>query len=161
MFSVKNLSVAHPTTDRLALNSISLTLHAGEVLGIGGLMGAGRTELLMHLFGAWGRRVNGDVSLNDQPLPADDPALMLRRGLVLVSEDRRRYGLFLEHDIAFNLSLSSLRNLTRLGLLDSLKEFRRNQDSATSLKLKSPNLQYPVGKLSGGNQQKVVLEKHS
>jgi len=159
VLTVKNLSVAHPATARPTLHDLSFTLHAGEVLGIGGLMGAGRTELLMHLFGAWGRRTAGTVTLHDSPLPPGDPGLVLRRGLALVSEDRRRYGLVLDQSIAFNLSLSSLRKLTSRGLLDPAKEFARNQHFFNSLRVKSPTLEYPVGKLSGGNQQKVVIGK--
>ncbi len=159
VLTVKNLTVRHPVTGQPALHDLSFTLRAGEVLGIGGLMGAGRTELLMHLFGAWGRRLAGEVTLLGQPLPPGDPGLILRRGLALVSEDRRRYGLVLEQSIAFNLSLSSLRTLTSRGLLDPAKEFTRNQHFFTSLRVKSPTLEYPVGKLSGGNQQKVVIGK--
>lgn len=159
VLTVKNLTVAHPVTDKPSLHDLSFTLRAGEVLGIGGLMGAGRTELLMHLFGAWGTRTAGEVTLHGEALPPDDPGLVLHRGLALVSEDRRRYGLVLEQSVAFNLSLSSLRKLTSRGLLDPAKEFARNQHFFTSLRVKSPSLEHPVGKLSGGNQQKVVIGK--
>jgi D-xylose transport system ATP-binding protein len=159
VLEVQNLRVTHPVTGHTALHDISFTLRAGEVLGIGGLMGAGRTELLMHLFGCWGKRTAGQVKLLDRALPPDNPGHTLRAGLALVSEDRRRYGLVLEQPIAFNLSLSSLRRLTRAGLLDPMREFERNQHFFASLRVKSPSLEYPVGKLSGGNQQKVVIGK--
>ena len=114
---VEALSVADAHTGRLALRDISFSVAPGEVLGIGGLMGAGRTELLMHLFGAWGVRRGGRVFLEGEELPVAPPHRVLRRGLALVSEDRRRYGLVLEKSVGFNLSLSSLSALTRGGLL--------------------------------------------
>ncbi|HVN51980.1 MAG TPA: ABC transporter ATP-binding protein, partial [Acidimicrobiales bacterium] len=87
-----------------ALTGVDLTVAPGEVVGLGGLMGAGRTELLMHIFGAWGRRTGGRIELAGEELPALPPAEVLRRGLALVSEDRRRYGLVLDQSIGFNLS---------------------------------------------------------
>ena len=156
---VEHLTVADPRTSRVRLHDISFTLAPGEVLGIGGLMGAGRTELLMHLFGAWGERRGGQVWLGGDELPALSPAEILPRGLALVSEDRRRYGLHLPQPIAFNLSLSSLRGLTKAGLLDAGAEFHANDAQFRALRIKAPGLDAPAGKLSGGNQQKVVLGK--
>jgi ABC-type sugar transport system ATPase subunit len=156
---VRNLSVAHPVTNRPRLHDINFQVAAGEVVGLGGLMGAGRTELLMHLFGAWGRRISGTVELNGTLLPVLTPAKVLRRGLALLSEDRRRYGLVLDQSIGFNLSLSSLRSLTRLGFVDTGKEFDHNDSLYRSMRVKAPNMEAMVGKLSGGNQQKVVIGK--
>ena len=156
---VEHLTVADPHTGKLRLHDITFTLAPGEVLGIGGLMGAGRTELLMHLFGAWGERRGGQVWLGGDELPALSPAEILPRGLALVSEDRRRYGLHLPQPIAFNLSLSSLARLTRAGLLDPGAEFHANDQQFRALRIKAPGLDAPAGKLSGGNQQKVVLGK--
>jgi D-xylose transport system ATP-binding protein len=156
---VTNLSVAHPVTNRPRLHDISFHVAAGEVVGIGGLMGAGRTELLMHLFGAWGRRMSGVIELNGATLPVLPPSKVLRRGLALVSEDRRRFGLVLDQSVGFNLSLSSLRSLTRLGFVDAGKEFDHNDALYRSMRVKAPNMEAAVGKLSGGNQQKVVIGK--
>jgi D-xylose transport system ATP-binding protein len=142
------------------LSDISFDVRAGEVLGIGGLMGAGRSELLMHIFGAFGRRTAGEVLLNGEPLgPGNTPVQSIRRGLVLVSEDRKRYGLVLAQSIGFNMSLSSLGQLTRAGMIDSLTEARRNRELFDSLRVKAPSLSTPVGTLSGGNQQKIVIGK--
>jgi D-xylose transport system ATP-binding protein len=113
----------------------------------------------MHLFGAWGERQSGEVALNGTPLPPLKPHEILRRGLALVSEDRRRYGLVLPESVGFNLSLSSLRRLVRHGLLDQGREFQWNDHAYRSLRIKAPGLEATVGKLSGGNQQKVVLGK--
>ena len=149
--------------DRLSveglLHEVSFELRAGEVLGIGGLMGAGRTELLMHLFGALGKRTHGRVVLDGKALSAATPEEILREGLVLVSEDRRRYGLVLEHEIGFNLSLSSLGKFSTVGFLNRNREARTNRHFFDSLRIKAPGLDAIAGKLSGGNQQKIVLGK--
>ncbi len=156
---VDSLSVTDAETGSARLHDISFELRAGEVLGIGGLMGAGRTELLMHLFGAWGRHVSGSVELNGQTLSRLTPETIIQRGLVLASEDRRRYGLHLEQEIGFNLSLSSLSSVVRGGFIQRNAEIRRNQSMFDSLRVKATGLEAIVGKLSGGNQQKVVLGK--
>jgi D-xylose transport system ATP-binding protein len=157
-YEIRSLTVAD-NDGRVRLRDVSFEVGAGEVLGIGGLMGAGRTELLMHLFGAWGTRVSGTVTLGDALLPPLPPHEILRRGIVLVSEDRRRYGLNLDESIGFNLSLSSIGKLTRGSLIDSGAEFAANDKQLRALRVKAPGLDAAVGKLSGGNQQKVVLGK--
>jgi len=129
------------------------------VLGIGGLMGAGRTELLMHLFGCWGRRRAGLVKLLGVETGGAGPSELLKRGMALVSEDRRRYGLILEEEIGFNLSLASLSQFSCWGWVDRRAERRRNETFFSALRVKAPGLEAVVGRLSGGNQQKVVLGK--
>jgi D-xylose transport system ATP-binding protein len=160
VLSVRNLNVAPAKGKPAFLHDISFELRAGEVLGFGGLMGAGRTELLMHLFGAWGHRLAGEVILKGRPHPHPTPAGSIRRGMVLASEDRRRFGLILAQEIGFNLSLSSLREFTRLGgRIDAPAEQVRNQHFFDSLRVKAPGQHTRAGTLSGGNQQKVVLGK--
>jgi D-xylose transport system ATP-binding protein len=159
VLEVENVSVTHPDTGKTFLFDINFSLRAGEVLGIGGLMGAGRTELLMHLFGVWGRRESGAVRLEGRELRGCKPAEIIRRGMVLLSEDRRRYGLILDKTIGFNLSLSSLRNLTSNRLIDRGLEFKRNNHFFQALRVKAPTLEAVASKLSGGNQQKVVVGK--
>jgi D-xylose transport system ATP-binding protein len=158
LVSVQGLTVRDESGQE-RLRDVSFDLRAGEVLGIGGLMGAGRTELLMHLYGAWGRRSAGVVKLGGNEMTAGDPARALRDGLALVSEDRRRYGLVLEEGISFNLSLSSLGEVTRGGLLSRSLETRRNRGMFDQLRVKATGLEAVVGRLSGGNQQKVVIGK--
>ena len=143
----------------MELEGVSFSLRAGEVLGLGGLMGAGRTELLMHLFGCWGRGRAGEVKLLGVDTGRAGPSELLRRGMGLVSEDRRRYGLVLEQEIGFNLSLASLRQFSRLGFVDRQAERRSNEGLFSALRVKAPGLEEVVGRLSGGNQQKVVLGK--
>jgi D-xylose transport system ATP-binding protein len=160
LLSVCGLNVAPRRGEPLFLRDIAFEVRAGEVLGIGGLMGAGRTELLMHLFGAWGYRVSGDVSLRGEPYPQPSPRNSIERGLVLASEDRRRYGLILEQEIGFNLSLSSLRQFTTTaGRLNQHAEYARNHELFDALRIKAPDQHANAAGLSGGNQQKVVLGK--
>jgi len=156
---IENLSVSDPHTRKLRLENVNLSLAPGEVLGIGGLMGAGRTELLMHLCGAWGKRESGTVELAGKNLPPLPPAEVFRLGLAIVSEDRRRYGLVLEQTIGFNLSLASLHRLTRGGLVDDGQEFEENDRSFKAFRIKAPSLEAIAGRLSGGNQQKIVIGK--
>lgn len=156
---VEALTVSPASGAPARLHAISFAVRGGEVLGLGGLMGAGRTELLMHLFGAWGVRQGGQVEVDGRLLSAGDPATALAGGLALVSEDRKRFGLVLERDIAFNLSLSSITRLRRGGLVDEEAEVRVNQRFFQSLRVKAPSLETIVGTLSGGNQQKVVIGK--
>ena len=159
ILQVDSLAVADTESGITKLHDIQFELRAGEVLGIGGLMGAGRTELLMHLFGAWGRRISGQVRLKGRSTAGWTPESIIQNGLVLASEDRRRYGLHLEHEIGFNLSLSSLSSVTRGGFIQHNAEIHRNQGIFDSLRVKATGLEAVVGKLSGGNQQKVVLGK--
>jgi len=159
LLSVKELDVDPSTVDGVRLRGIDFQVRAGEVLGIGGLLGAGRSELLLHLFGAWGRRRAGQVTLLGRPhLPAS-PADCLARGLALVTEDRKGTGLILEQSVAFNLALSSLHQFTRRGSLDPHAEHVACDALFQRLRIKAPSLETGVGGLSGGNQQKVVLGK--
>ena len=159
VLEVEGLAAGGAEGSEMELEGVSFSLRAGEVLGIGGLMGAGRTELLMHLFGCWGRRRAGTVKLLGVDTGRAGPSELLRRGMGLVSEDRRRYGLVLEQEIGFNLSLASLRQFSSLGFVDRQAERRSNEGLFSALRVKAPGLEEVVGRLSGGNQQKVVLGK--
>jgi D-xylose transport system ATP-binding protein len=153
LLSVRGLTIAG------MLQHISFEVRGGEVLGIGGLMGAGRSELLMHLFGGWGERSSGEIVLDGRPPQRSTPRESLRRGLALVSEDRKRYGLILPRSCGFNLSLAVIGQLARGGLIDDGREFAVSRGLFDSLRVKAPSLETVVGTLSGGNQQKVVLGK--
>ena len=159
LLAVRGLRVVDRPGDAPRLQDVSFDVHAGEVLGVGGLMGAGRTELLMHLLGLWGRREAGVVELDGQPFAARNPREALRRGLALVSEDRKRFGLVPAQGVAFNLSLSSLQESKRGPMIDLAAELVRVQATARDLRIKAHTLEQPVDTLSGGNQQKVVLGK--
>ena len=159
LLALRGVDVDPPNDGGAALRGIDLEVRAGEVLGIGGLMGAGRTELLMHLMGLWGRRRAGTVELDGQAFGASDPRAALARGLALVTEDRKRYGLVLPQGVTFNVSLSSLKNLRRGAFIDRDAEVAQTRTIVDDLRIKAQSLEQPVGTLSGGNQQKVVLGK--
>ncbi|MDX2226892.1 MAG: sugar ABC transporter ATP-binding protein [Verrucomicrobiae bacterium] len=158
LLRIEGLSVQN-AAGAMTLENISLSVRAGEVLGLGGLIGAGRTELLMHLFAGWGRRTGGNILLHGKILLGGRPGEAIARGLVLVTEDRKRYGLHLDQDIEFNLSLSSLDHITHSGWINHDLELSRNREMFSSLKIKAASLDALAGNLSGGNQQKVVLGK--
>lgn len=159
LLEVRNLTVADRVSGKKMLNDISFEVRAGEVLGIGGLMGAGRTELLMHIFAGEGRRESGEVLVNGSALVNNGPADAIACGLMLVSEDRKRYGLVLDQSIGFNLSLASLSQFVRRGLIDGNDEFKRNDSFFRALGIRAASQEEQVRRLSGGNQQKVVLAK--
>jgi D-xylose transport system ATP-binding protein len=156
---VRDLDVARRPNAAPWLQHINLMVHAGEVLGIGGLMGAGRSELLLHLAGLWGVRCRGSVELCSRVLPGNDVRAAMRAGLALVTEDRKRLGLVLDAGVAFNLTLSSLRAITARGFIDAVAEATTAGKTASELRVKAASLESPVGALSGGNQQKVVIGK--
>jgi len=159
LLSVRGLTAAPSSGAPPRLRDISFEVRSGEVLGIGGLMGAGRSETLLHLFGAWGARTSGEVRLDGTPYSRASPGESIRRGLVMVTDDRKRYGLLLEQPIGYNLSLSSLARVTRHGLVSETEETRLDRQFFDALRIKAPGLETPVSGLSGGNQQKVVIGK--
>jgi D-xylose transport system ATP-binding protein len=156
---VKNLTVREPGKTKPVLEDISFEVRGGEVLGIGGLMGAGRTELLMHILGLYGERESGSVLVEGHPLGNLVPAEVIKKGVFLASEDRKRFGLLLSKSIGFNLSLASLRRFTKNNFIDRKSEMKANQFFMRSLGIKARGQETPVLVLSGGNQQKVVLGK--
>jgi D-xylose transport system ATP-binding protein len=157
--TVRGLCVAAPRGAARGLHDVSFEVRAGEVLGIGGLMGAGRSELLLHLMGLWGRRTAGEVLLAGGRLTPRNARAALAAGLALVTEDRKRYGLVLPQGVAFNVSLSSLGRLRRGPFVDRDREVQHARTIVDELRIKAQGLEQPVGTLSGGNQQKVVLGK--
>lgn len=159
LLKVEDLSVREPGKPKAVLDQISFDVRSGEVLGIGGLMGAGRTELLMHIMGLFGERVSGSISIENTPLVGYIPADVIKNGLFLASEDRKRFGLLLPKSVGFNLSLASLKRFTSNHLIDRRSEMKANQFFITSLGIKARGQEVPVLVLSGGNQQKVVLGK--
>jgi ABC-type sugar transport system ATPase subunit len=158
LLKVKNLSVRELGKQKPVLKDVSFDVRAGEVLGIGGLMGAGRTELLMHIMGLYGQRLSGTILVEDTPLLSYFPAAVIKSGLFLASEDRKRFGLLLPKSIGFNLSLASLKRFTSKKIINRQSEMRANQFFINSLGIKRGQ-EMSVMVLSGGNQQKVVLGK--
>ena len=145
---------------RAALNGVSLTLHAGEILGLGGLMGAGRSEVLQAVFGAFPAAVmTGDVSVDGKPFPRRNPEASIRRGIAFVAEDRKTQNLILDETVRFNSTLAALRSYARAGWVLPQRERAAAADEVKKLGTRTPSIATAVKNLSGGNQQKVVLGK--
>jgi D-xylose transport system ATP-binding protein len=159
VLEVRGWTVEDPVTGEAVVEDASFQVRRGEILGIAGLMGAGRTELVMSLFGAWGRRRSGEMLLEGKKLEVPGPQEAIRAGLALVSEDRKRYGLVLGMDVKQNSTLASLRRVARMGIIDPNEEISCSERYVRELRTKTPSLEQRVGNLSGGNQQKVVLAK--
>jgi len=161
LLSLKDLSVENPANPgRFVVKGVSLDVHEGEVLGIAGLMGAGRTALLSALFGAAQSNVTGTLEMQGRRGGLfESPRDAIASGVALVSEDRKRYGLFLEASILENLSLAVLNRWVKNGWINHAKCEEACARQAQSLRIKAPNLNTLAGQLSGGNQQKVVLGK--
>ena len=138
--------------------TVDLTVRAGEILGLAGLVGAGRTELALTAFGV-DPRLSGEVVLNGTVLPAGSVAAAISAGMCLVPENRKEQGLFLDFSIANNISLPNLPRLSRNGFVDGKAETTLAETSQDRLAIKAASLNRAVAELSGGNQQKVVLAK--
>jgi ABC-type sugar transport system ATPase subunit len=158
IMEVKNYSVIDDKGKRV-INDVSFTLKKGEILGISGLMGAGRSELFISLFGGLKGKKTGSVKIAGKETAIKAPAEAIKEGLAYVSEDRKRYGLVLGMDITKNTTLSALNKVMKLKVIDNALEVKNAAELTGKMKLKAPNLEALVGQLSGGNQQKVVLSK--
>ncbi|MCG7336547.1 xylose ABC transporter ATP-binding protein [Sporosarcina sp. ACRSM] len=158
ILDVKNYTVTDHHGKKI-INDVSFTLKKGEILGFSGLMGAGRTELFMSLFGGLKGNPTGTVLIDGKETSIKNPADAIREGLAYVSEDRKRYGLVLGMDITKNTTLAALNKMMKLKVIDNALEVKTAGDITYKMNLKAPNLEALVGQLSGGNQQKVVLSK--
>ncbi|MFN8673707.1 MAG: sugar ABC transporter ATP-binding protein [Candidatus Sericytochromatia bacterium] len=158
ILNIKNLSVNFAENHKSNLKNLSFQVYEGEVLGIGGLMGSGRTELLMSIIGANIAETSGEIFLNNENI-LPNPSNALEKGIILVPEDRKKQGLILQNSIAFNMSLSELKKFSKLGLVNKELEINENKSFFNKLKIKAPSLETKAESLSGGNQQKIVLGK--
>lgn len=157
---VKDWTVYDPELpDKQKIKSVSFEVRRGEILGIAGLMGAGRTELFMSLFGCYGHRITGDISLNGVSLNKRTPKTVIEAGISYLSEDRKGNGLVLPESIRKNMSLASLNSISRWGIINEHLEVNQTDSYVTALQIKTPSIEQAVMNLSGGNQQKVVLGK--
>ncbi|MER6073831.1 sugar ABC transporter ATP-binding protein [Streptomyces sp. NPDC001852] len=148
-----------PGGTRTPLHSVHFEVRAGEILGVAGLMGAGRSEVLEALFGA-GDRVHGEITLNDRPYTPHTPRTAIRRGIALVAEDRKAQSLVIGNTVRFNTTLAALdRYLRPWRTVDARREKAAAAGKVAELRTKTHSLDAVVGTLSGGNQQKVVLAK--
>ncbi|MGD0722188.1 MAG: multiple monosaccharide ABC transporter ATP-binding protein [Roseiarcus sp.] len=161
LFEIKNWRVEHPQhAGREVIKGVDLNVNRGEVVGIAGLMGAGRTELAMSVFGrAYGRNVRGEAFMNGAPIDVSNIQRAVAAGIAYVTEDRKSLGLVLSEDIKNNVTLANLPGIAWRGVIDNHREARIAQQYRDMLKIRSSGIFQKTVNLSGGNQQKVVLSK--
>lgn len=161
IFEVRDWRVHHPQhAGREVIKGVDLQVRRGEIVGIAGLMGAGRTEFAMSVFGhSWGRRISGKLLVEGREVDARTVPQALAAGIAYATEDRKGLGLVLGEDIQFNTTLANLRAVARGGVLSEGEEFRVASDYRRRLRIRSPGVHQACVNLSGGNQQKVVLAK--
>jgi putative multiple sugar transport system ATP-binding protein len=161
LLEVSGWNVWHPEhAARQVIHDIDFHVRAGEVVGIAGLMGAGRTELAMSLFGAsYGRNISGTVKLRGKQIDTSTVASAIRNGLAYVTEDRKELGLILEESIQRNVTLANLEDVSKSGVINEAEETRVTERYRKAMNIRTPSVFQKVMNLSGGNQQKVVLSK--
>ena len=157
---VKDWKVYDYAVSRQLLKGVNLTVRKGEILGLAGLMGCGRTEFALSLFGNPRKyKVEGTAFHNGKQVNYKHPADAIADGIGYVSEDRKGNGLLLQQDVKQNITIASLRQLVKNGIVDKNKEIVVSSEYVKDLKVKTPSIDTKVNNLSGGNQQKVALAK--
>lgn len=160
VLEVRNYNVWHPEKrDQKVIEDVNFTLRKGEILGIAGLMGAGRTELVSSLFGAYEGRSTGEVLIDGKLVRIRSVADAIEAGIALVSEDRKRQGLVMNMDVKTNTTMATMSKVSHLGVINENEEIKWGMRYVHDLKTKAASLETAVGTLSGGNQQKVVIGK--
>ncbi len=160
LMRVRDWTVWHPDQPRKVIDGVSFQVRRGEILGIAGLMGSGRTELAMSLFGrSYGRDITGHAELAGRPADLSDVSRAIAAGLAYVTEDRKALGLILEEPIQRNISLANLAGVAVNGILSAGREQAVAERYRRDLRIRTPGVNQRVMNLSGGNQQKVVLAK--
>ena len=158
---VDNWTVYHPLyPERKVVDNVSINVRKGEVVGISGLMGAGRTELAMSIFGrSYGTGITGTLKLNGKEITLKNPKEAIRNKIAYVTEDRKGNGLVLTNPIKINTTLANLDSISKHKIIDKDKEYQVAEEYRNKLRTKCPSVEQNVGNLSGGNQQKVLLAK--
>jgi len=160
IFEVRNVTVEDPSVPgKLLVDRVGFTARKGEVLGIAGLMGSGRSELLMAIFGAHAGRKSAEILIDGRPVQINHPSDAIKQGIGFVTEDRKRYGLVLDQTILRNMTLAGLRQISGRFVTNEDAEAAAGERSARELRIKANSVFTIAGTLSGGNQQKVVLAK--
>ncbi|WP_282028560.1 multiple monosaccharide ABC transporter ATP-binding protein [Paracoccus marcusii] len=161
LFELRGWNVRHPEQrDRQMIRDLSMTVRAGEVVGIVGLMGSGRTELAMSVFGrSYGRDIAGQALVRGRPVDLSTVDRAIAAGLAYVTEDRKTLGLILDETIRRNTILANLDGVARRGIVDETRETEVAETYRRQLRIRTPSVFQKVMNLSGGNQQKVVLAK--
>ena len=157
---VEHLSMPHPTKPgKKIVDDVSFVLNKGEILGIGGLVGAGRSETIGAIFGQYDKGVTKEVYINGEKVEIHNPLDAIKNGIGLITEERKLTGMVPMLSIRENISLASLDKLSKSGFMDEKKEKEEAQKLFDSLRIKAPSMETKVFALSGGNQQKVILGK--
>ena len=161
LMEVKNWTVHHPLyPERKVVDGVNMVIRKGEVVGISGLMGAGRTELAMSLFGrSYGTGISGQLILDGKEVTLKNASAAIKAGLAYVTEDRKGNGLILSNPIRVNTTLANMAGVCDKGVIDYDKEYLVAEEYRQKLRTKCPSVEQNVGNLSGGNQQKVLLAK--
>ena len=160
VFRTENLTVYDPRKGREILTDINVNARAGEVVGIAGLMGAGRTEFAYSVFGnTRDYRIKGDIYVSGEKRRLKSPSDAMKAGLAYVSEDRKKEGLFLRQDIKNNITLTNLKSIANMGVVNQNEEVNIANDYMKKLDIRASGIDQIVGNLSGGNQQKVSISK--
>jgi putative multiple sugar transport system ATP-binding protein len=161
VMQVEDWSVYHPLhPERQVIKNVDFQVRRGEVVGIAGLMGAGRTEFAMSLFGrAWGRQITGRLYLDGHEIQLSNVATAIDAGLAYVTEDRKQLGLILSDDVRKNVTLASLDRIAPRWVIDDIAELKVASDYRNRMRIRCSDVYQEAGQLSGGNQQKVVLSK--
>ncbi len=160
VLEVKNWSAYDPKLGRYVLKDVSFNIKKGEIVGFAGLMGSGRTELALSIFGnSVGYQLSGEFYINGQKQDFGHPQNAIQAKMAYVTEDRKAKGLILIQDIKQNITLANLREIANNGVVDGNAEVKIANEYKSSLNIKTPSVEQKVGNLSGGNQQKVSLAK--
>ncbi|PJE27182.1 Xylose import ATP-binding protein XylG [Pseudooceanicola marinus] len=161
LMEVEDWNVWHPEhADRQVISNASFNVRAGEVVGIAGLMGSGRTELVMSIFGkSYGKNISGSVKMHGAPVDVSTVGKSIDAGLAYVTEDRKSLGLVLEETIQKNITLANLPGVSKSGVISEGEETRVSEEYRKAMNIRTPSVFQKVMNLSGGNQQKVVLSK--
>ena len=161
VFEIKDWVVYHEQhADRKFIKGINFHVKRGEILGIAGLMGSGRTELAMSIFGrTYGRHITGKAILRGKEIDISTVSKAIDQGIAYVTEDRKGYGLILENEIKHNITLANLPDVSKFGVINEGKEYTVAKDFQKKINIRCPDVFQYVSNLSGGNQQKVVLSK--
>ena len=160
VLEVKGWNAYSPALGRNILRDVSFNVKRGEIIGFAGLMGAGRTELALSIFGnPDGYRLSGDLSIKGRKRHIANPRDAINAGIAYVSEDRKGDGLILIQDVKQNITLANLEEIANRGVVDNQAEIKVATEYKTSLNIKTPSIEQKVSNLSGGNQQKVSLGK--
>ncbi|HJO94328.1 MAG TPA: sugar ABC transporter ATP-binding protein [Victivallales bacterium] len=160
VLKVENFNVDHPLlSGEKIVKDINFELRKGEILGISGLMGSGRSELVEGIFGAFSKDTQGSITLFGEKVKIRNPRDAIDYGMALVTEDRKTLGLVLPHSVRQNITLSILKKLKKLFVINEKAETELVDEYIKSLRIKTPNPDFIVNNLSGGNQQKVILAK--